>query len=59
MSVAVQEKDASLTKKKCRELLAELFGEARVDEYKEHVNSEVMNAVPSLLLGAIKEGVGA
>jgi hypothetical protein len=45
IAVAVQEKDASLTKKKCRELLAVLFGESRVEEHKAHIGEEVVRMV--------------
>ena len=45
VSVAVQEKDASLTKKKCRLLLIEMFGESRVEEHKEHVSAETLRLV--------------
>jgi len=45
VSVAVQEKDASITKKKCRQLLTVLFGEARVEEHKEHLSTEVMRVL--------------
>jgi len=45
IAVAVQEKDASLTKKVCRERLAEVFGEARVEEHKAHIAAEVLRMV--------------
>ena len=45
VAVAVQEKDASLTKKVCRERLAEVFGEARVEEHKAHIAAEVVRMV--------------
>jgi len=45
VSIAVRDRDSSLTKKKCRELLAPIFGEARVEEHKEHVNVEVVRLV--------------
>jgi hypothetical protein len=45
VSIAVRDKDSLLTKKKCRELLAPIFGEARVEEHKEHVNVEVVRLV--------------
>ena len=45
ISLAVREKDASLTKKKCRQLLAELFGEERVEQHKEFVSSETVRLV--------------
>ena len=46
ISVAVKDNDASLTKKKCREMLALLFGEQRVEEQKEHISAEVSRLVP-------------
>ena len=48
ISVAVKDKDASLTKKKCREMLALLFGEQRVEEHKEHISAEVMRIMSEL-----------
>jgi hypothetical protein len=48
VSVAVKDKDASLTKKKCREMLALLFGEQRVEEHKEHISAEVMRIMSEL-----------
>jgi hypothetical protein len=45
VSIAVRDKDSSLTKKKCRELLAPIFGEALVEEHKEHINVEVVRLV--------------
>jgi hypothetical protein len=45
VSIAVRDKDSSLTKKKCREMLAPIFGEARVEEHKEHINVEVLRLV--------------
>ena len=45
VTIAVRDKDASLTKKKCRQLLAELFGEERVEQHKEFVSSETVRLV--------------
>ena len=45
VTVAVRDKDASLTKKKCREMLVPIFGEARVKKHKEHINLEVTRLV--------------
>ncbi len=45
VSVAIKEKDSSLTKRKCRETLALVFGEKRVEEHKEHIANEVVRLV--------------
>ena len=41
ISVAVKDKDKSLTMRKCLEMLASLFGEQRVTEHREYISAEV------------------
>ncbi len=42
VSVTIKEKDSSLTKRKCREMLTLVFGETRVEEHTEHISNEVV-----------------
>jgi len=41
VSAAIKEQDSTLTKRKCREALATIFGESCMAEYKSHLSDEV------------------
>ena len=41
VSTAIKEQDSTLTKRKCREALATIFGESCMAEYKSHLSDEV------------------